>query len=206
MTGFYPYNHALGQEIQSDVTGLVQDRGFIAHLTFADPAAAAEDGVVAGGPVATSDSEVTTVTTGITNPDYPRNVVINPDGTTADVAAGNITVVGTNIADEAISEDIAVVENQAHDTLSAGALAFKTITSISIPIQDGAGATFHIGTGDKLGMPYMLAANTVLVAALNGVREGTAPTVDGDDDEVEKNTVDLNSALDGNQVDVWLIV
>lgn len=66
--------------------------------------------------------------------------------------------------------------------------------------------TVSIGWGDKLGLPYKLAHNTVLAAYLNNVREGTAPTVTVDADEIEKNTIDLNSALNGSPVDAYLIV
>lgn len=63
-----------------------------------------------------------------------------------------------------------------------------------------------VGTGEKLGVPEKLTHNTVISAFLNNVKEGTAPTVTTDTDEVEKNTVKLNSSLDGHVVDVYLMV
>ena len=63
-----------------------------------------------------------------------------------------------------------------------------------------------IGFSDILGLPYKLSYNTVLYAFLDNAKEGTDPTVTVDDDEVEKNTIDLNSALNGTVVDVYLLV
>jgi len=63
-----------------------------------------------------------------------------------------------------------------------------------------------VGWGNKLGLPFKLAKNTVLGAFLDNKREGTVPTVKTDADNLENNTVLLNSALDGTVVDVYLIV
>lgn len=63
-----------------------------------------------------------------------------------------------------------------------------------------------VGWNDKLGLPYKLPHDTVLAAYLDNVREDTAPTVATDEDNIEGNTVDLESALDGSAVDVYLIV
>jgi hypothetical protein len=61
------------------------------------------------------------------------------------------------------------------------------------------------GWGDKLGIPFKLSFNSVLAAFLGGTKEATAPTVTVDDDEIEKNTIDLNSALNSADVDYYLI-
>ena len=63
-----------------------------------------------------------------------------------------------------------------------------------------------VGWGNKLGLPYMLEHNTVMAAYLNNTIESTPPTVAVDDDEIEKNTVLLVSALNGTVVDIYLIV
>jgi len=46
----YPYNHKRGQTIQTDVPGIVADRGFIANLawTALETAAADTDGIFDG--------------------------------------------------------------------------------------------------------------------------------------------------------------
>jgi len=45
-----------------------------------------------------------------------------------------------------------------------------------------------------------------LAAYLDNVKEAVAPTVTTDADNIEGNTIDLASALDGSVVDVYLIV
>jgi hypothetical protein len=71
--------------------------------------------------------------------------------------------------------------------------------------MDGTGATISIGWGDKLGLPLKLSHNTVLFAFLNNTLEGTAPTVTVSSSVLSSNTIDLNSALNGTKVDVYLI-
>jgi hypothetical protein len=155
--------------------------------------------------VATAGSAVAAVTTnaGVTkNPPYPRNLVVTPGGTTAGVPADDVVVVGTNFADEVISEAFAFEANATAATV--GALAFKTVTSVTIPQLDEAGATFKVGWGDKLGLPIMSDYNAVLGATVDGTRETTFPAVVFDEDEIEKNTVDLHTALNGQVVKIFL--
>jgi hypothetical protein len=190
-------------ELGTDVYGVTFDEGKIGtlNLTAAQTVAIDDDGVL----VATAGSAVAAVTTnaGVTkNPPYPRNLVVTPGGTTAGVPADDVVVVGTNFADEVISEAFAFEANATAATV--GALAFKTVTSVTIPQLDEAGATFKVGWGDKLGLPIMSDYNAVLGATVDGVRETTFPTVVFDADEIEKNTVDLNTALNGQVVKIFL--
>lgn len=201
---FYPHNPNLGQVQQTDSTGVEVTRGFISRLTVtaASAVAASATGVHAA---VTDDGSEQTITTSITDPAVPRNVTATAGGTAGDIKAIQVTVEGTNYADEVISEDLPAFTA---DTPGAvvGSKAFKTITSITIPAHDGTGATTSIGWGDKLGLPDKLPANTVLLAALGGTKEGTAPTVAVSSSAIESNTVDLNSALNGSQVDIYYIV
>ena len=147
----------------------------------------------------TDNGSSQTITTGITQPDVPRNVSATAGGTAGDIKAIQVIVHGTNADDEVISETLpAFTVNTAG--IVVGDKAFKTITSYVIPAHDGTGATTALGRGSKLGLPRKLTRNTVLAAYLNGALEGTAPTVTVDDNELEKNTVLLNSSLDGNAV------
>lgn len=308
MSGFYPYNHKLEQEIQTDVTGVTADRAFVAHVNWADPAAATSDAIK----TITLGAAAQTITTGITNPDYPRALAV--DGNVAGIA-GNVVIAGTNYAGEAITDTIALDGT----TSKPGTKAFKTVTSITVPAQthtpvqqvetativgtitkegtatvtvtsalydepvvmhvavaladdaaavagkirsyivpiladeftvSGEGASVvltavapaaddatlniavtngtcegltpdatsdnttagvvadivTIGTTDILGLPYKLAHNTVLEAYLNNAKEAVAPTVTVSTSALESNTVDLANALNGNAVDVYLIV
>lgn len=204
--GLYPKKD-LGQEIQTDVGGDAEDQSYIMHQVWDDPAAADEDSTGLGSQE-TSETEVTTVTSGITQPDYPRNVEINPSdqGTVTDGAACNHTITGTDVNDEVITEEIALAADQVHDTVSSGTKAFKTITSISIPIQDGADAEYLYGYGDVLGLKVKRDVLPCIAAFLNETLEGTAPTITGSATELASNTIDLSTALDGNQVDAFLVV
>lgn len=188
--------------LSSDVYGIGVDEARIGciHLTAAQAAAS---GVVHAAITGSATVTVTT-TANITNPPCPRNLVITPGGITTDVKAGNVTVIGTNIAGQVISEDFAFAASATGATV--GVKAFKTVTSIVIPTQGGAGATFAVAFGDKIGLPYKLTSNTVIHAVFGAVKETTAPTVAVDADELEKNTVTLNSALDGTAVDIYLLL
>lgn len=195
--GLYPVDHKFGHKIQTDAQDVSADRRFLSYLTWAAPAAAAVDSVLAA--TALADGAVTEITENITNPDYPRALQIK--GNQAGVA-GDVVIEGTNYADEAITETI--VADGANAV--SGTKAFKTVTKITLPALVGAGDTISVGVTDILGLPYKLAHNTVLMAFLNNTKEAAAPTVTTSTTNLESNTIDLDSALDGNQVDVYLIV
>ena len=200
-----PYKPFLGQTIQTTVPGLATDRGFIAHVQYSALQAllAVQDAIHAT--FATSDVAVTTVTTNITNPTCPKNVTVTAGGVAADVKAVSVTITGTNDLDEVITEVMPAFTVNALST-EIGTKAFKTITSIAVPAMDGVGVTIDVGIGEKLGLPYKLTHNTVLAAAINNVREAVAPTVTVSPTAIESNTIDLDTALGGTVVDVYLIV
>lgn len=144
------------------------------------------------------------IRTGITQPAVPRTASATAGGTAGDIKAVSVTVYGTNMQDKAISEVLpAFTVNTAG--IVNGTKIFKTFTGYDVPAMDGTGATVALGFGDTLGLPDLLEHNTVLVAFLDHVKEGTAPTVTADADEIEKNSFKLNSALDGHDVDVYYI-
>lgn len=154
-----------------------------------------------GGQTAAAD----VITTGITQPSVPRNITATAGGTAGDIAAIQVVIEGTNYADEPITETLDAFTANTAGTVT-GDLAFKTVTKITIPAHDGTGATTAIGFGEKLGLPYKLAQNTVLAAYLDNVLESTAPTVTTSAIALESNTVDLSSNLKSKVVDLYLIV
>lgn len=191
-----PFKHDFGQKLTTDANGVEAGRGFIAHVKFEQPAAQSITAVL----TASLTSEAQTITEGITDPDVPRNIKIKAN---AAGVTGDVVIHGTNINDDAISETIALNGN----TEVQGNKAFKTITSIELPPETNAGTdTVSIGVANKLGLPYKLSFNTVLKAYRDGALEGTAPTVTVDPDNIENNTVLLNSALNGTDIDIILIV
>lgn len=204
MSGFYPYNPALGQTMQSDVEGEEVDRAFIAHiaLTAAEAVAASATGVHA----AVTDTGVAqTVTTGITNPGVPRNISATSGGVAGDIKDVQVIITGTDMEDAVITETLPVfTENSA--TTVVGSKAFKTVTSIYLPVHDGTGATVSIGWGDKIGLPFKKAVHFSLGEFLNNVKESTAATFAASATVLSSNTMDLHSALNGTAVDAFLVV
>lgn len=147
---------------------------------------------------ATSNSVTTTVTSFSNSgaADYPRNVVITPGGTTGDVPAGDVVVTGTDITGAVITESFTFAANAVAATV--GSKAFKTITSVVFPIQDGGAATYDIGTGAKLGLARCFPSVPLCLGAfVDGTKEGTLPTLAADLDELCKNTISFNTALNG---------
>ena len=132
--------------------------------------------------------------------DYPRNITLICKTNEADVKAGNYTVLGTDINGDVITEDLVFEDNQS--TLEVTLQAFATVTSVTWPAQDGATATWDVGWVDVLGFPFCFVAAVpdIEETRLAGVVEGTVPTVVVDNDEVSKNTIDLNSACNGNGI------
>ena len=199
--GTQPYDPADDAGLLSE-SGCTESRAFVAHYQAADPALGTTTAVHAA---VTDDGTEQTITTSITNPDYPRIVTATSGGTAGDIKAIQVTINGTDAAGNTLTETLPVfTENSA--TTVAGSKAFATVTSIVIPAHDGTGATTAVGIGDKLGLRHMLDRNTVLATFLNGSLEGTAPTVATSATVVASNTIDLNSALDGNQVDCYYLV
>lgn len=135
----------------------------------------------------------------------PSNLKITPGGTTTDVAEMSITVTGTNILDEVITEAFAFAANASSATV--GVKIFKTVTGISVPAQDGAAATFAVATEKKLGLYDMFAAKpVVLEGRLAGTIESTKPTAAGDVDDIESNYLAFDSAPNGTAIEAWVLV
>jgi hypothetical protein len=193
----YPFNTNMARQAQSDI-GPTAPNTLLSPVQAAlgSPVVADVDRLAAAE--ATSNTVTTAVTTFLAQPDVARNITITPGGTTTDVPAGDVTIVGTDIAGNAITDTITFAANAS--TIGQTSKAFKTVTSVTFPVQDGAGATYDIGVGDKIGLPDKLSLNTVLAAYLAGVREGTAPTVTVSSTVLASNTVDLNSAMNSTAV------
>lgn len=183
-------------ELCTDVYGINVDKGSIAHIEIsaAEAVAADADGILKETALG---AEASTVTEFLNDMPYPRNVTI----VASDTQTGDAVITGTNIADEVITETLTINST----TPVIGAQAFKTITSIALPAKAGS-ETVNVGWGDKLGLPYLLTKKTLVMACLDGVIETTAATVAIDADELDKNTVDLNSNLNGKVVDLYFIL
>lgn len=137
-------------------------------------------------------------------PDFARNVTVTPGGTTADVAAGDIVVVGTDIYGAALTESISIAANAS--SAVSGTKAFATLTSVTFPIQDGAGATYTIGTGPLLGLARPFGVSPcVLQSKAAGTIESTVPTVAVDSDSISGNTISFDTAPAAQLLETWIL-
>ena len=107
------------------------------------------------------------VSTGITNPDYGRNVTV----TTTNVAAptGDVTITG-NLANgtTAQTDVITIVAGG----LASGVKAFVTVTNINTPTGLSASDTVEIGIGDLIGLTNSISAEAdVYNKTVDGVNE-----------------------------------
>lgn len=204
-TGHYPHNPATGALMQCQAGSAYRGKecSVVYHeLSAAEAAAASATGVHAA---VTDNGTTQTITTGITNPPYPRNITATAGGTAADINDVSSVITGTDMDDQEISETLpAFTENTAG--IVTGSKIFKTVTSISQPAHDGTGATVAYGFGSKCGLPYKLARNTVLSAFLANTKEGTAPTVTVSSSVLASNGFTLNSALNGTAVGIYLML
>lgn len=199
----YGKNRVKSPYLENDC-GVNVGRGHIAHVHLSTTQAVLGTTTYVKAAV-TSTAEDQEITTGITNPLYPRNVTATAGGTAEDIKAVQVIVEGTNENDEVITETLPAFTANTAGTVT-GSKIFKTITKITMPAHDGTGATTAVGTGNKLGLGFKLSHNTVLSAYRNNVLEGTAPTVTVSATAQESNSITLNSALNGTVVDAYFIV
>jgi hypothetical protein len=184
-------------ELSTDAYGMNVDECKVAHIALTKEQACASDadGLLDG----TALGEAVTTVTEFVNPmPYARNVTIVASAT----QTGKATVYGTNIANQPISEELTINS----DTPVVGAKAFKTVTSVVLPIKAGT-ETIDLGWGEKIGLPYIMDVKPLAFAMQGGAIETTAPTLTIDSDELEKNVIDLNSNLDSTKaVDIYLFM
>lgn len=157
------------------------------------------------GAQALSTNAATSFSSFSAQPDFPRNVVITPGGSTNSIAAGTAVVTGTNIYGKVISENFALTNNQTSAT--TGSKAFASVTSVAIPATDGASAQISVGVGQKLGVPRCLNnAGEYAFSEFNGAYETTRGTMAVNSTTVESNTFAPNGTMDGSKnVDLFYV-
>lgn len=200
-------NARMEQNIATDAVAILADRAFCAHLQWAATEALVASTTGVHAAITAAADAATVVTTGFTQPICAKNITATAGGTAGDIKAVQVIVEGTNMADEVITETLPVFTVDTAGTV-VGSKAFKTVTKVTIPAMDGTGATVAIGYGEKLGLPFKLAHNTVLTGMTfkDNTREGTEPTVAVSAIALESNTIDLNSALNSKVVDTYLMI
>ena len=134
-------------------------------------------------------SAAQTITTGITQPDFPRVLEIDSDG----AASGDVVITGTNIRGETVTDTIAL--NTTNVVL--GVVAFKTITSILLPAKSASESVF-VGWGDKLGLQSIPLSTEVISEDSNNATDTGGTVLTRDADEVEKCVFDPTTECDGS--------
>ncbi len=183
-------------KLSSDVFGCDVDEIKIAHYNIpADKVVAADpDGLLDGEPF---PDKAATVSTFLNKMPYAMNVTAVASGT----QTGKITVHGTNMNGDPISEELTMNSS----TPVVGSLAFADVNSVDLPQKVGS-ETIDLGWGNKFGLPYALTADELVIIKLfdNAANTGTI-TVDAD--EVEKNVFTLNGTADGKKpIDLYILV
>lgn len=176
-------------------------QAMLEYQNFGAPIATLATRVLSGVAGPTS-AAVVNVTTFAAQPDVPRNLVITPGGTTADVNACIITVTGTNYFGKALTETFTFTAAQS--AAVTGNKAFKTVTNVNFPLnceQGGFAATWSVGVGEKIGLKRcMVDAAGWFHSAAAGVKETTAATITSSASDVSLNTADFNGTMNGSTI------
>lgn len=202
----FPRNTNVARKAQTDVASI--KNSLLSAVVYApgSPAASDDDRFVTS--VAMKVGAYTLANTTMPEAGIARKLLITVTqvGGVNDTM-GTLAIVGTDIAGNALSETIAPDANTTKTTLNA----FKTVTSITGAgwVRDaGAGTedTIKIGTSEAIGLPDKLSDTAqILFVSLAAVKEATAPTITVDASVLAKNTVDLNSALNGTAVKIYYL-
>jgi hypothetical protein len=104
---------------------------------------------------------------------YPRNISFTVAGGTASDAPTTVTITGTDVNDDALTETVAITASAG---TYSGVKAFKTIVSVAYGAATGTGATVSIGYGVKFGLPLKPKVRAGGVVRFGEIMDGTAPT------------------------------
>lgn len=158
----------------------------------------------------------------MTNSPKSVNVSVDENDSTVNLVAAKIRAALTADADVGafftVSGSDAEVNltaktDAANDATMAMALTDAPASGVTVGASQNTTAgvaldKVSVGRNDVLGLPFKLSRNTVIpgMTYLNNTKEGTDPTVTVSATALESNTMKLNSALDGNRVDTYLLV
>lgn len=176
------------REVRSEVQA---KSGYIRRQKWTHPALGSTTAVHA------AINSAAVVTTGITNPDFPRVLTIVGAGS-GHSATGNVVINGTDIRGNTIADTLTLNSN----TTVSGVKAFKTVTSIDFTGVSGndANDTVAVGTGAALGLDRIMDADEYINGSVDGVYESTRATITVDSSDISLNTVTFNTALANTKV------
>lgn len=165
-------------------------RGYIRRMAFTDPAAVSATATHAAIALTAAEQDITS---GITNPTYPRNVTVKGN---ASGVAGDVVITGTNYRDAVITETIAL--NGATEVL--GNKAFKTITNIHLPVETHAGTdTVSVGRGKKFGLDRLHTEKSIIAVYVDTAPDSALPTMVISSSAIESNTAQFATDPDASK-------
>lgn len=177
--------------------------GMLKWYQIVDPVAADSDGVysMVEMPVIADSTVTFTSAQSLKFDDVrPLAVYVNDIGAdnNNDIDAGTLTINGTNILGATISESFTISDNTPlYDATST--VAFKTITTASLPVMSSTTAVISLGPAPECGLPFSTVIYPVVLCTSEGTHETTWPVgASLDFDEVEKCFVTFNDAPDGS--------
>lgn len=202
MGSLFPFNTNWARQAQTDAAGSIKTT-LLSVVKYAPGAMSTAD---VDYYVTSTNMKVGAYTLAQTAPARgARNVTVTQTAVDAEDTNGTIDVVGTDLAGNTISETITP---NAGATV-AGTKAFATITSITgVGWVIGAGNdTITVGFGDVIGLPDLLSSTAQVIAGeKNNVRESTFPTVTVSSTVLASNTVDFNTAMDGDDIAIYYML
>jgi hypothetical protein len=147
-----------------------------------------------------SMSQDVVVTSGITQPDVPRALVLNV--TNATTSPGTVTVSAYNVEGKLMTVPFVVPQGTTGQVNSG--IAVAQVVSMTIPRNMGATSTYSLGTRNLLGINHRLYNNNTTVKVYSGTTVygaltlQAAPTVVENEDDIELNTVTPATTPDGS--------
>lgn len=139
-----------------------------------------------------------TVTSFLAQPDYARNLVIQANSFSTNVAAGNVVVSGWDITGRPLTESFAFTSTQS--TATTGVKAFAKIYSIVFPAESSPySATWNVGFGNKLGFKKCLDGTNMTLKTLTDGVDIAPSAITADSTVVSKNTLTPASAPNGSR-------
>lgn len=164
-------------------------KGYITRHTWTAPLAAAAATIHA---LVNSNA---VITTGITQPDFPRLLSIVGGGS-GHSAAGTVTINGTDIRGNVIAETLTLNGN----TTVPSTKAFASVTNIDMTAVTGndVNNTVSVGISAKLGIGRVCTTDSVIFGTVNNTKEATVPIITSNTD-IAKNVVSFNTVPDGSK-------
>lgn len=202
MGSLFPFNTNWTREAQTDAGSSIKNE-LLSYVRYAPGAMATAD---VDWYVTSTNMKVGSYTLAHSAPARgARNVTVTQTAVGAEDTNGTILVTGTDLSGATITETI----TPNGGATVAGTKAFATVTSVvgaGWVIGEG-NDTITVGFADVIGLPDKLSDTAqVLAASKNNVKEATAPTVTVSDSVLASNTVDLNTAMDGDGIAVYYLV